>query len=316
MEKKRQRLFFLLKCLVSFGLIAYFLIFRTSLKEIADVMKSVAPGWLLLAFSLHFLGLWISAVRWRILIKAQGDSVPIVFLMKSYLVGMFFNNFLPGRIGGDVVRIWDGSRYSQSRSIARSSAVILVERLTGVLVLLVFAAAASLFRIELAHRFPVIWIALILGFAGLILIAAMFSPVFARLIRILPDRGWGKKARAKAEEFHDALVSYRRQPGPLSQALFWALLLQINVVFHYWFIGRALHLAIPLVDYFIFIPIVHLILLIPITINGLGLREVSYMEIFAFYGVSAGAAVSFSLLDVAFLLILGLTGGIIYILRK
>jgi uncharacterized protein (TIRG00374 family) len=314
--KQRKRLFFWLKCLVSLALITYFLIFRASLKEIAAGLKSASAGLLLLSFSLHILGLLISAVRWRILIKAQGDSVPIGFLVQSYLVGTFFNNFLPSRIGGDVVRIWDGSKYSQTKSLARSTAVILVERLTGIVVLLVFAAAASLLRLDFARQIPVIWAALLISLAGLLLIGLLFLPIAGRLLLKIPERPvWGR-IKAAAMDFYDAFRSYRRKPGPLLSALFWALLLQINVVVHYYLIGRAIHLSIPILDYFIFIPIVHLILLIPVTINGLGLREVSYIEILGFYGVAAGAAISFSLVDVAFMLIIGLVGGLIYILRK
>jgi uncharacterized protein (TIRG00374 family) len=313
---KRKRLFFWLKLLVSLALIAYFLLFRASLGDIGAVLRSASAGWLILSFSLHILGLLISALRWQILIKAQGDTVPIAFLARSYLVGTFFNNFLPSRIGGDVVRIWDGSKYSESKSLARSTAVILVERLTGIVVLLVFAAAASLLRLEFARRIPVIWAALLISLAGLALIGLLFLPLSGRLIDRLPGGSpWGR-IKEKAADFQSALASYRSRPRPFFAALLWALLLQVNVVVHYWLIGKALHLSIPLLDYFIFIPIVHLILLIPVTINGLGLREVSYIEIFAFYGVAAGAAISFSLVDVAFMLIIGLVGGFIYILRK
>lgn len=314
--KQRQKLFFWLRCLVSFGLFAYFLIFRTSLGEILNVLKSADPRWLVLSFSLHIFGLLISAVRWKILIKAQGDSVALGFLVQSYLVGTFFNNFLPSRIGGDVVRIWDGSKYSQTKSLARSTAVILVERLTGIVVLLVFAAAASLIRMEFASQAPVIWVALISGMFGLGLIGILFLPSCGRILKKIPETGWRGKAKVKALDFHEALLSYSSAPSPLFKAFFWALLLQINVVVHYYMIGRAIHLSIPFLDYFIFIPIVHLILLIPITINGLGLREVSYIEIFSFYGISAGAAISFSMVDVGFMLVIGLAGGLTYILRR
>jgi uncharacterized membrane protein YbhN (UPF0104 family) len=94
------------------------------------------------------------------------------------------------------------------------------------------------------------------------------------------------------------------------------VLLQLNVILYYFLIGLALHLNIQFIDYFIFIPIVLVIQIIPITINGLGLREGSYIEIFKFYGISPQAAVSFSLVDVGFNLVLGLIGGIIYVSRK
>jgi len=103
----------------------------------------------------------------------------------------------------------------------------------------------------------------------------------------------------------------------LLKALFWAFCLQINVILHYYFVGKALHIDISFIDYFIFIPIVLIILTIPITINGLGLREALYMTIFASYGISSSAAVSFSLIaDIVFAVIIGVFGGILYIFRK
>jgi len=114
MGKKKNFLLFALKFIVSFALIAYILIYRTSIKDILEAISGANLFWIVISFSLHALGLLISAYRWQILIRAQGDSVPLGFLAKSYLVSSFFNNFLPTRIGGDVVRIWDGSRYSRS----------------------------------------------------------------------------------------------------------------------------------------------------------------------------------------------------------
>ncbi len=116
--------------------------------------------------------------------------------------------------------------------------------------------------------------------------------------------------------FHELIGHYKTQKGPFARATFWAFLLQLNVVVYYFLIGRALHLDIHFVDYFIFIPLVLIILTIPITISGLGLREESYIEIFKFYGISAQAAVSFSLIGVAFNLVIGLIGGIIYVTRR
>ncbi len=88
------------------------------------------------------------------------------------------------------------------------------------------------------------------------------------------------------------------------------------MILHYYLIGLALHLRISLLDYFIFVPVVLLILAIPVTINGLGLREGSYMEIFRFYGILPRTSISFGLIDWAFGFILSIVGGIIYIVRK
>ena len=152
MSKKKDILILILKCVVSFSLLGFILFFKIPLKDIKNVIISADIGWILVSFSLHSLGLLISAVRWKILIKAQDDDASLVFLLKSYLVGSFFNNLLPTRIGGDAVRVWDGSRLS--RSVLKSFAIVLVERLTGIAVLLFFALGGAAIRLEMARNIP------------------------------------------------------------------------------------------------------------------------------------------------------------------
>jgi uncharacterized protein (TIRG00374 family) len=314
MATRKNTLLLLLKLAVSLSILVIILTTQTSLREIGNVLRSVNPYWLVLAFSLHAFGLFASAYRWQILARAQEDDVPLGFLAKSYLVAQFFNNFLPTRFGGDVVRIWDGSRYS--KSLVKSSAIVLVDRFSGVIVLFLMAVIASLFRLDMARRIPVIWVSLLLGLLGLALVAVFFLPVFARLFASLRLKGILDRLRAKILLFRETILRYRTQKRAFLRATFWALLLQLNVILYYFLIGRALHLRIHFIDYFIFIPIVLVIQIIPITINGLGLREGSDIEIFKFYGITPQAAVSFSLVDVAFNLVLGLIGGIVYVSRK
>jgi uncharacterized protein (TIRG00374 family) len=314
MRTKKDILAFTLKFVFSASVLAYILISQASLNDIFATIKRADHLLLAISFSLHALGLLISAVRWQILIKAQDDWVPIGFLAKSYLVGSFFNLFLPTRIGGDVVRIWDGSRYS--KSLVKSTAIVLVERLSGVIVLFLFAFWASLLRLDMAQRFPVIWVALILSCFGLSLFALFLTPLSDLILGKLPEKKPFGPIKQKVHQFRETILYYRKRKGALGKAFFWAALLQINVIVHYYLIGKALHLDIALLDYFIFIPIVHIILLIPITINGLGLREGAYLEIFKYYGISSAAAISFSWIDLAFMLIVGLLGGVIYVFRK
>jgi len=312
--EKRRRLWFILKLVLSASILVFLLVAKVSVRDILSVLRTVRPGWILVAFSLHAVGLLISAYRWQILARAQGDEIPLGFLARSYLVGQFFNIFLPTRFGGDVVRIWDGSRYS--RSLLKSSAIVIVERLTGIVVLLLFALVASLFRLEMARGVPVIWAALLVGCAGLLCIALFFTPLARRLLEALPERGPLGWLKDKALRFRETVLLYRKRPGPFLAALLWALLLQINVVVYYILIGKAFGLDIRPLDYFIFVPIVLLVQTIPVSINGWGVREASYIEIFKFYGIGAGTAFSFSLVEVGIGLVVGAVGGVVYVLRK
>jgi len=312
---KNKTLSFLLKLAVSTALLVFFFLAKKiSFAAIGRELAGAAWGWLAVAFALNAIGLLASAYRWRILARALGDEIPIGFLVRSYLVGTFFNNFLPTRFGGDVVRIWDGSKYS--RSLVRSSAVVLVDRATGLIVLFLFALAASLFRLDMAREIPVVWAALLVGAAGLLAVALFFLPAAGRLIERLPARGFLHSARSKVLDLRATILAYRKAPADFARASAWAVVLQLNVVLYYFLIGRALRLSIPLLDYFIVIPIVLLVQVIPISVNGWGIREASYIAIFAFYGIGPAAAVSFSLVEVAFGLIVGLAGGAIYIARK
>lgn len=311
---RRRTLLLILKIAFSATVLALIIIYKAPVRDILGVLRSVDLGWLAPAFSLHAIGILASAYRWQILARAQGDEIPLGYLMRSYLVGTFFSNFLPSSYGGDIVRIWDGSRFS--RSLVRSSAVVVVERATGIIVLFLFALIASLFRLDMANEVPVIWAALVLGLAGLALAALFFTPLAERFIRALPDRKLLRGPKEKILSFRAIILDYRHHKGPFLRACFWALVLQANVVVYFFFIGKAFRLDIGFPDYFIFVPIVLLVQALPITINGLGLREGSTVEIFKYYLIPAGTAVAFSLVDVAFRLVLGAVGGIIYASRK
>jgi glycosyltransferase 2 family protein len=313
-RKKRRPLVTALKLAFSLSILAFLLITKTSVRDILRVLSGVEIPWMAAAFSLHAVGLFCSAYRWQILARAQGDVIPLGYLMKSYLVGTFFNNFLPTSFGGDVVRIWDGSKYSQS--LVRSSAIVVVERLTGIIVLFLFAFIASLFRLDMANETPVIWVSLAVGLAGLACVALFLAPVGGRAIRALPDGKWTGAIREKTIAFRDVVLFYRHRKPEFLRASAWALILQANVVLYFFLIGKAFHLEIPFPDYFVFVPIVLLVQTIPVTINGLGLREGSTIAIFAYYAIPAQTAFSFSLIDFGFRLLLGIIGGILYAMRK
>jgi uncharacterized protein (TIRG00374 family) len=315
MPKRKDLRILILKLLISFLILSYIFVTKVQIKDIPDALANIDIFWLALSFSLHAFGLLISAYRWQILIRAQGDAVPLGFLAKSYLVGNFFNLFLPTRFGGDIVRIWDGSRYSQS--LLKSSAIVIVERFTGVIILLSFALTVSLMRLDMAQSLPIIWISLLVGTIGLLAAVLFFTPIATFFLEKIPEKGVLLKFKSKILEFRRVVLVYRDKKRAFFLALFWAFLLQINVILHYYLAGKAFHLGIPALDYFIFIPIILLILTIPVTISGLGLRELLFILIFATYGIAEHVAISFSLIaDFGFTLIIGVIGGIIFISRK
>ncbi|MDE0976593.1 MAG: lysylphosphatidylglycerol synthase transmembrane domain-containing protein, partial [Arenicellales bacterium] len=177
-----------LKLLLSGGLILW-ITRDVALDSVFAVIESANLALLGLAFSLFFVGYIISAFRWRTLMRAQGGNAPILYLIRSFMVAHFFNNFLPSTVGGDVVRMYDSWRVGGSKSDA--VAVVLVDRFLGVLVLLCFALIALTLDQAVVGQIPLIgwWVAA--GIGGAILLAWLALNIPAARIDTLATTSGG-----------------------------------------------------------------------------------------------------------------------------
>ena len=313
---KKKNLFFLIKLVVGFGLLLYLVLVIARPREIVAVLNGVSWPMLLLAFSLHTLGYLISAKRWKLILDARGGGFSIRQLIRSLLVGSFFNLFLPTRFGGDVVRVSDTRRMEQGTM--ESLAVIVYERLSGIVVLLFFALIASLAKISFMRELPMLYISLLVSLLGFFLLLLAWKKVpRGFLARLKCRRPWLRTILDRLDAFHGIILDFIGQRVLARKVFFWAALLQLNVVLHYFLIGQALGLErIPLLDYFFSIPIMLFILSFPISINGLGVRDLFLVQLFTTYRYPAQFALAFSLIDLGFNLLLGIIGGLIYMFRK
>jgi uncharacterized protein (TIRG00374 family) len=311
----RKKLLFFLKLVFGLSLLVYLVFFKANPKEIVEVLKRAYFPYIIFAFSLHSIGILISAARWKLLLKNQSSKYSILDLSKSYLVSCFFNHFLPTRFGGDIVRISDTKKIE--KGVSASTAIVVIERMSGIIVLLFFASISSVIKINFVQESLIILVAL---FAGVIGIA-----LFLILWKVLPLGFFNKfkfrrnslnKLFIKLNEFLFVIKNSLKQKRLMKRVFLLSFLLQLNVIIHYYFIGISIGVNIPFFDYFFTIPILLLALSIPISINGIGIRELVLIKFFVFYSFSPEYAISFSFLDMIFNLILGIVGGIIYISRK
>jgi glycosyltransferase 2 family protein len=310
-----MRLKLLLKIGISAALIVYILLVQVKDPGlILQTLRAMRPGPLLIAFCLHFTGLYLSGLRWQILLSVQGISCRVWPLILSYLVGGFFNLFLPTQVGGDVIRGLDTR--ARGKSVARPFGVIVVERITGMFTLLVLA----LLSLACGFTFPqenhvtlgvTLLLALMLGGAAL-----LFWPPFLRLLRRLRMLRRLGKSGSLLSEFHQSLTLYAAHPRPFAWALFVGLLLQINYIFHFYFVGEALGLHLGAGFYFVSVPVMCVLLLLPVTFSGVGLREGGNVAFFRLMGRSASEGVAFSLTGFAMTVVFGIIGGIVYALRS
>ncbi len=305
----------LVKIVISAALI-YFILSKTNLPEIWKAVQQASLTLLLLSFSLHVIGFIVSAFRWQVLLKAQGIKMGIPYLIESFSVSVFFNNLLPSTIGGDTIRAYDiwKKGYSKTESIT----VILVDRFLGLFALIVFAAVAIFFSPEINRRIPnlQLWVLGTFVLMAIAIVAIFLHEKRVKQIGTIFDLPGLKLVKKKLSKIADAFKSFRGKNSALAWGLFWSFVLQVNVILHYYLINEALHMHVPLMQFFLIIPIATFIMMIPVSINAIGLRENTYVFFFSPFAVPIALSVAFSWVAYGMILVLGILGGIVYAIRK
>ena len=309
----KRALITILKVVVSLGLLAY-LVQRAGLVEMIAVFRSAKPAGLMLALLVYLATVILISWRWRILLVSQNLNISFGRLVRLYFIGFFFNNFLPTSIGGDIYRVLGAGRHSGRRATVAAS--VLVERLMGMLAVAVLAILAAVVVVRQLADGGVRGLTLGFGIVMLILAAVFFHrSTFAlaeRLIRRISLWGLG----GRLLRLHDALNMFKQKKSALVTVFFLSLIYQLLIVLFSFLVGRALGLTVPLRYFLLCVPFTVIISLVPISINGLGVRESGYVFLLAKIGTSGSQAVSLSLLIYGLSLLASVVGGIAYISRS
>ncbi len=310
----RRLLAALAKLLLSVGLMA-FVLRDTSLTSLWNTFRRVQPSWILAAMSMHGLVLGVSVWRWHMLLGAQHVRVPARTLAESFWVALFFNNFLPSNIGGDVVRIADTSRPAGSKTLA--TMVILVDRVLGLFALTSVGAVGALSARAMGIDIPgTLWIE-IGALATLALCVLLFFAPALLDLALSPVRALGHPwVVEKLVTLQETLARFRAKPSALAGALFGALIVQGVVVAFYALTARSLAIPLPLVMAGVLVPVAMVVQMAPVSINGFGLREAVFSFFFVRFGLSVEAAVAVSLLGTALIMLFSLGGGALFLLRR
>lgn len=306
----RKQLFNILKIVISVGL----LIFIFSSLDIAAFIAAVSqanPWWLLLALATMMLGVVIRAWRWQILLAAISVHVSLAELTNIYFIGFLFNNLLPSGLGGDAMRMLELSRHSERGSDAITSVV--VDRFLGLSALQAIALIALIADWgAVPSAVAYFTVAIFLG--GLVIGYLLINRPLYTLLR---TRLGLFRRLSDIKVIGNLAESFQRYPvGALGRAYLVSFGFNISLIAMNVFIGLGLGAKASLAHYAIFVPITSLVLLLPISFAGLGVREGTYRQLFSQVGVPPEIAVAMSLLVYIFgNVCTGLIGGVIYLLR-
>ncbi len=301
------------KVVVSLALLVY--LFATSdLQALEERVRSADLLLLSAAVGCYVAMLALATWRWQLLLEALGCVAPLRHLTASYLVATFFNNFLPSNIGGDIVRVRDGSRLMGSTTA--SLAVVGIDRILGLGALWVLGAFAFVFAGPEVRELAGARVVLLgLGLVFLVLGTVFFRPGIARRVMAvsrLNDVDWIRK---RFEVVQEAVHSYRAQVATVWLAFGASLALQMLVVWYFLAIARALRIPLDVPAAFLMVPLCTLLQAVPISFNGWGLREGLFALYFSQVGLSRESALAFSLTGAGLIILLSLSGAVVWMAR-
>ncbi|MEH1839640.1 MAG: lysylphosphatidylglycerol synthase transmembrane domain-containing protein [Nostoc sp.] len=255
---------------------------------------------------------WLSCWRWLVVLHSTGHSVPMISLLKSYFAGMFLNIFLPGSFGGDAYRVYRLTKETKDSEAALVS--VFLERFTGLFALSALAILGLPPAVKVVGR----WDIILLFFGCVIsLVGGVFLIVSPQLLKLAEP--WLQKLHlqnlgvrfAKIQMLLRQFVQHRQALG-LSICL--SFLLMLAIVYYHYLIAQQLKIPISYLELLVFIPIIAVITLIPISLGGLGVKEGLWIYLFNRIGLTGEQALLLSITMTMLSWLLALPGGVILLL--
>lgn len=279
------------------GLLLGWIAWKTDWVIVKDAFVNLNVSLWVGAVGLLVVAQLVSAMRWRIFARQLHMRRSFWQMAKYYFIGMYFNLLLPTSVGGDVVRVWYLNANSGRK--LRATAAVLLDRVNGLIVLVALACVAVLFRPAGTPD----WVPLsVYGIAAAGACGVLAIYAFAK---------WGRIPESRKQQM-TVMWEVVRSPRYLIVTTGLSLVVQILSAAIVWMIGEGLGLEIPASYYAVFVPMVSLLTLLPLSVNGMGVREWGCVFFLKPVGVPEGMAVTLAFLWFAVQLAVSACGGLVY----
>jgi len=275
------------------------LLWHYDARPIFRILSRERPAYFAAAVALYLGGQVLSAYRWRLLAALLKVHGPYREFLAYIFVGMFTNLFVPGLLGGDAARsVYLGRRHGR---MGEAIASVVADRGVGLISLFWLAAIAAMF-LNFAPLPPSVITPTVV--VGAIAMAGFLAfPIVARLIHLMP----------RAVRRAGGLVApYLHNPAALIPAIALSIVLQIDLAVCQYLLAAGLGLSVPLSLFVLCVPIANVFASLPLTLNGLGIRESAYLVLFGMAGMRKEDAIALGLLWFGAMMMGGLTGAIAF----
>jgi uncharacterized protein (TIRG00374 family) len=292
--------------IVTGGAVAYILS-KVDLGKTVDIIESASLPWLLLSAALTLVTVPPMAWRWRRLLAARGVEERVAWLTRAYFVSYAVGQVLPTSVGGDASRIFETSRRHPG-NITPITGSVLLERALGGAVTLVLAGIGLLLAIG---RYPIgayLWVEVLFVVGTLVVAFVFFSRSVRRRIRFLVPVARRLRVETPARAVYEGLHGYREHPGTLLVVALVTVGAQLTRVLAIYASGRAVGIHLSVLPYVVLGPLLFLVMLVPFTVNGIGVREAFFVSFLGKLSVTHDQAFACGFLFFVMTILLALPG--------
>jgi len=328
-EAKGKKVFLFLRIAVVVGGIIWGVVWISrdvGWANLAETFRRINPSILALALAIFVLAQVLIGLRWWLLLRSQSIFIAFWAAVKLYFLGWFYNNFMPGSVGGDLLRAWYVTKHAHKKFEAVLS--VFVDRAIGLLSTL--AIAVFFYWLFLRGEGIVITSAGRDGFTGYVLqykeavgwVLATIAVIFCLLLLHSRSRGmlagiWSSilmHGVKMIEKFKNALILYCRRPLTILAAFGLTVFLQLMTITGFWLLGMNLGITVSIKYYFVFFTLVWVLGAVPVSIGGAVVVEGFLIYMFIhFAGVDKDAASVLALSQRVVWMLASLPGAVIHL---
>lgn len=288
------------------ALFFYFIGFEKILNEISKTVLSL----FIIAIAIENIGVFLSAKRWQIILREKKINLKFGETLCLYYIGSFFNTMMPSSFGGDVIKAY---KLGKSTDAIYSFSSVILDRISGLIgVTMIASISIIFFHSRLPSNVILISLFIILSFISLFLLAVK-TRIPEKVIDILFSR-WQKPRKF----FNGVMKTFKEYKGKKM----WAYIILFSVIYHImlvinnYILALSLNINIEFFYFLIFIPVSQILVALPVSIQGFGVREGSYSMLFSSVGVDYSSAFSIGFLNQIVKVITSIIGGVVYVAKK
>lgn len=308
-DHSMRRWISLVKTLIGIGLLSGLLLWKDNAKHLLDLFSTFKIEYFIALVILE-LGLnAISSVKWHLFLHDRGVDVSQLRLLGLYLIGKFFNNFLPSTIGGDLARAYILGREINSQSI--SAASVFLERVTGVVGLALLVGFFSLIHLEIVAN-PLVSLVVIIAISGCVVGTALFywppaKTILLKMVNLIP---FVKKLAIKIERLISAIDYFRHRYSLLFLSLIYSISFYFTASVLVYVACLSIGFKPVFLDILVITPVIMLLAIIPVSPNNIGWWEWCFTVLLADAGATAAQGLAVALILRAVALCISLIGGV------